>query len=263
MANEKNSEEDFNKGHRKRLREKFLKNPSGLFDYELLEMVLFSAYTRKDTKPIAKKLIKEFGSFSKVINANIYELEKYLGLKEAGISAIKLIKEASIRLLKKEIEKKILLDETDKICKYCNAKIGHLKTEQLRVLYVNSQFQLVADEVLSKGDTGETPIYKNIIITKATIYGAPYIILAHNHPSGNPHPSNKDIEITKNLKRILDELGLDLIDHIVVTANDSYSMQQNGHLGKFDYKKKKFMSEKEAKDFVNKKFKELLQKSKS
>lgn len=253
---------NLNAGHRKRLREKFLKCPISLHDYELLEMILFSAYTRKDTKPLAKKLIKEFGSFSKVINANIYELEKFPNLKQAGISAIKTVKEASNRLLKKEIEKMIILDKTDKVQKYCRAKIGHLKTEQLRILYINSQCKLVADEILSEGNMGETPIYKNMIITKATLYGTPSIILTHNHPSGDPHPSDQDLKITKDLTKILSELGIELIDHIIVTSNDSYSMRSNNELNEKLKYQKNFMSEKEAKNFVNKKFKELMKKNK-
>jgi len=254
---------DFNKGHRKRLREKFLKSPSSASDYEILEMILFSAYTRKDTRIIAKTLIRDFGSLNKVINASKYELKKNSILGESGISAIKLSKEIINRFLKKESEKITLLDNTDKVRHYCRSKIGHLKTEQLRILYINSQCKLVADEILSEGNVEQTPIYKNMIVTKATLYGAPSIILTHNHPSGDPHPSDQDLKVTKDLTRVLAELGINLIDHIIVTTNDSYSMKAGKVLGEPVEFEKDFMSEKEAGDLVNKKFEELMKKTHS
>lgn len=219
-----------NKGHRKRLREKFLKSPESLFDYEILEMILFASHMIKDTKPLAKELIKKFGNFKKVINAEECELKKVKGLGVSGIAALKTIKESCDRLLKKDIEKFPVLDDVDKLCRYCRNKIGHLKTEQLRVLYINSVCQLVADEILSEGSISETPIYKNIIVTKATLHGAPSVVLVHNHPSGNADPSMSDIKATVSLKRILGELGIELLDHVIVSTNESYSMRTKGLL---------------------------------
>jgi DNA repair protein RadC len=261
MIKKDKTENNFNKGHRKRLREKFLKTPTALYDYELLEMILFSTHSRKDTKSLAKKLLNKFGSFKNLVNSNVYDLQKFSELNEAGVSAIKLIKEASNRLLQKEIEKTILLKNTDKVCEYCRAKIGHLKTEQLRILYINSQYKLIADETLSEGNMNETPIYKNMIVTKATLYGASSVILTHNHPSGDPHPSEQDLIITNNLSKILFELGIELLDHIIVTNNDSYSMKATQKMGQAPEFTKNSMSKKEAQKFVKKKFKELTKKT--
>lgn len=214
--------------HRQNLRKRFSISKESLPDYELLEMLLFLAIPRKDTKQLAKILLKKFHNLDGVINADKDQLLSIDGVGEATINVLQLIHEIFVRISIEEIKKhRLVLDNSDKVEKYCRTRIGHMVKEEMLVLFFNGEMELVNEEIVNTGNHSEVKVYKNIIVTKATQNGACGVILVHNHPSGNCEPSLADIKITKELKKVLDQLELRLFDHIIVSNQSSFSFQRS------------------------------------
>lgn len=223
---------NLNAGHRIRMREKFVETPNSLYDYELLEMFLYSRNAVKDTRLVAKQLLYDYGNLHNIINADLEELTKVDGIGYATAVQIKLFKELLNRVLQIELkEKPIELNNLVKVQKYCQTRIGDLKQEVIQVLYVNNQLNLLTDEILNNGTNKQVVVNKLKLLTKADIYGASKIILAHNHPSGDPTPSIQDIELTKSLNKLLKQFDIDLIEHVVVSKSKTFSMHKNNLLG--------------------------------
>lgn len=217
--------------HRQNLRQKFLISQKSLKDYEILEMLLFLAIPRRDTKQIAKHLMSRFGSLSNVLNADKDQLMSIDWIGSGTIVTLQLIHEILCRTMLEDIRiKPIKMDSLSKVEKYCKVRIGHLVREEMLVLFLDSRMCLITEEIINTGNHNEVKLYKNIIIAKATQNGASGIILAHNHPSGNPEPSISDVKITKDLENILYQLELRLYDHIVVSKNDIFSFNRVGLL---------------------------------
>jgi DNA repair protein RadC len=220
-----------NAGHRSRLRNKFLNGcPSTIYDHELLEMLLAIAQPRKDTKPVAKKLIKLFSSFSGVIGAEIGQLKGVKGIGDSSVAMLKVIHESVCRMLKEEIMKKPLIDSGDKVIEYCKASMGYMGKENNRILFLNSKNYLIDAEMRSEGTIDYTHTYPREIITRALELRAKSIIMVHNHPSGDPTPSQQDIEITLHVKQLSSLMEIVLHDHIIVSKNGCYSMKINKHI---------------------------------
>jgi DNA repair protein RadC len=215
-------------GHRKRLKEKFLKAPSVMADYEILEMLLFSSSPRKDVKPLAKKLLQVFGGIDKVFAANIAELKKIDGMNETAIASIKIIPEAVNRMLYAEAKEKPVLNSWIKLLDYLRAEMGGLGEEQFRVLFLNSKNMLIANEVQSEGTINHTMAYPREIVKRALELRAASIILVHNHPSGDLTPSRADIELTHQIIAAAKPLGLNVHDHVVIAGNGHYSFKTKG-----------------------------------
>ncbi len=216
-------------GHRKRLRERFMNSePSVIADYELLEMILFPAKPTGDVKPLAKTLIAAFGSFGKVLNAEPQELAKVVGVNEAAIAAIKVTRHAAERLLKEEVKSRPIIKSWTQLLDYMRLSIGHKQNEEFHILFLNHKLELIADELQQKGTVNHTPIYTREVVKRALDIGASSIILAHNHPSGDVTPSKDDIVITKSVIAATKLLGIEVHDHIVVSAKDCYSFKSNG-----------------------------------
>ncbi len=214
--------------HRQNLRRRFLISKESLPDYELLEMLLFFAIPRKDTKPLAKMLLKKFGNLDGVINADKDQLLSIDGVGEATINMLQLIHEILVRISLEDIKKhRLVLDNSDKVEKYCRTRIGHMVKEEMLVLFFNGAMELINEEIVNTGNHSEVKVYKNMIVTKATQNGAFGVILVHNHPSSNFEPSLSDIKITKELKVLLDQLELRLFDHIIVFCKGSFSFSKN------------------------------------
>ncbi|MDR0571559.1 MAG: DNA repair protein RadC [Rickettsiales bacterium] len=227
------NQQNLNEGHRERLRNKFLVSKGSLLDYELVEMLLFSVFARKDTKELAKTLMNKFGNICGVINADEMQLLNIKGIGEGTILILKLAQEIHMRMLKDEMRRKnnsIRLDSVSIISKYCKSRIGALVREQLLVLFINNDGILVADKILNMGDANEVKIYKNVIVSEATQNGATSIVVAHNHPSGNCKPSNGDIHSTEDLRSFLFQTNIDLLDHVIATKNKVFSFAENGML---------------------------------
>lgn len=216
-------------GHRQRLRERFLQaSGSELPDYELLELILFAAKPRGDTKPLAKRLLKIFGSFDKIIYATEAELRKVEDVGDAVISALKTIRVASERLLKREIGNRPVIQSWTALMDYCRLSMGKNKIEEFRVLFLDTRHALIADEVMQRGTVNHTPVYPREVVKRALELSASAIILMHNHPSGDPTPSKADIEMTKQIVTAATSVGMQVHDHVIITEHGHYSFKSFG-----------------------------------
>lgn len=217
-------------GHRGRLRERFLNARGQFADYELIELLLFAAMPRRDVKPIAKALIKRFGSFAGVLNADIRALTEISGMGEAAAVSLLAVREAAVRLLRDEVMDQPVLGNWQSLMDYVRAAMAHGKNEQFRILFLNRKNALIADEQQSEGTVDHTPVYPREVIKRALDLGASAMILVHNHPSGDPTPSQADIEITRELQAAGDKLGIKLHDHVIVSKLGNTSFKTLGLL---------------------------------
>ena len=213
-------------GHRERLRERFYgAGPDALSDYELLEMALFPALPRRDTKPLAKALLKKFGSFAEVVHAPEARLREVDGIKDASITQLKLIAAAASRIAKGEIKRSIALSSWNDVIDYCRTGMAFADKEQFRILFLDKRNQLISDEVQQTGTVDHTPVYPREVIKRALELSATALILVHNHPSGDPTPSQADIQMTKAIVDIATPLGISVHDHIIVGKNGHASLK--------------------------------------
>ena len=213
-------------GHRGRLRERFMSGGAeALPDYELLELVLFRAIPRRDTKDLAKRLIARFGSFAEVINAPESRLAEVKDVGQSVITELKLIRAASLRLMRGEIMGRPALSSWGQVLDYCRAAMGFETREQFRILFLDKKNQLIADEVQQEGTVDLTPVYVREVVKRALELSATAIVLVHNHPSGDPSPSRADIEMTKQIVDAAKPLGVTVHDHIIVGRNGHASLR--------------------------------------
>ena len=218
-------------GHRKRLRDRFMKaGAESLPDYEMLELLLFLAQPRRDVKPLAKALLDHFGSFAEVISAEPAALSEIKGTGETVIIALKTVREAAVRLSRDEVIDKPVLGSWNKLMAYCRASMGFTNVEQFRVLYLNRRNVLIADEVQQKGTVDHTPVYPREVVKRALELGASAVIMVHNHPSGDPAPSRADIEMTREVQEAGEKLGITLHDHVIVCKGGHNSFKSLGIL---------------------------------
>ena len=213
-------------GHRERLRERFYSaGPEALSDYELLEMALFPALPRRDTKPLAKALLKKFGSFAEVIHAPETRLRELDGIGAATITQIKLIAAAASRIAKGQLKQRTMLSSWNDVIDYCRTSMAFADKEQFRILFLDKRNQLISDEVQQTGTVDHTPVYPREVIKRALELSATALILVHNHPSGDPTPSQPDIQMTKAIIDIAAPLGISVHDHIIVGKNGHASLK--------------------------------------
>ena len=217
-------------GHRRRLRERLLTaGPEALADHEMLEIVLF-ALPRRDTKPIARALITQFGSFARVVAAPVQELLAVEGLGEAGVAALKSVQAAALRLMRAEIIDQPVLTSWDRLLGYLNAEVSRERVEQFRVLFLDRRNRLLADEAQQRGTVNHTPVYPREVAKRALELHASALILVHNHPSGDPTPSPDDIAMTQQIKAAAEALSIMLHDHIVIGNGCWFSFRKEGLL---------------------------------
>lgn len=208
---------NFALGHRDRLRERFEKaGEKSLADYELLEMFLFLVIKRRDTKPIAKSLLKRFGNIENIMEANQKLLMEVEGVGPSVVHALKLHQAMVHRQLRHKIIKKPILSSWDQVLDYCALTMAYAICEQLRLLFLNTKNQLIHEEVHQVGSIDQIPIYPREIVKRAIELGAKGIILVHNHPSGDPTPSDWDYEITKTIQESAQFLNVKVLDHIII-----------------------------------------------
>lgn len=211
------------------MREKLLtRGPDALADYELLEMLLFYAMPKGDTKPLAKALINRFGSFAAVLTAPRQELFAVSGLAEFGVAALKLVQAAAVRLVKAEIADRPVLNNWDRLMEYLTVVLARERIEQFRVLFLDGKNRLLSDELLGRGTVNHTPVYPREVLKRALELNASAIILVHNHPSGDPSPSEDDIVITKEIKAATGILQIVLHDHVIVGNGRWFSLRSHG-----------------------------------
>jgi DNA repair protein RadC len=225
-AQEQPAETPHYHGHRERLRERFYSaGPDALSDYELLEMALFPALPRRDTKPLAKALLKKFGSFAEVVHAPEARLREVDGIKDASITQLKLLAAAASRIARGEVRSRAQLSSWNEVIDYCRTTMAFAEKEQFRLLFLDKRNQLIADEVQQTGTVDHTPVYPREVIKRALELSATALILVHNHPSGDPTPSQADIQMTKAIVDIATPLGIAVHDHIIVGRNGHASLK--------------------------------------
>jgi DNA repair protein RadC len=218
-------------GHRARLRARFLAGgPEAVAEHELIEMVLFLALPRRDTKPIARALLARFGSYANVISASVPDLLAVEGLGEAGVSALKIVQASAQRLAKAEVLYRPVLSNWDRLMEYLQAVLAREKIEQFRVLFLDNRNRLLADEAQSTGTVNHTPVYPREVVKRALELHATAIILVHNHPSGDPSPSDDDIVMTRDIKHAANALSIVLHDHVIVGNGRWLSFRKAGLL---------------------------------
>lgn len=217
--------------HRARLRARLLTaGPDALADHELLEAVLFLAILRRDTKPIAYRLIARFGSFANVIAAPMNDLLGVDGLGQSGAAALKIVHAAAVRLARAEIMGRPVLSNWPAVMDYLTAVLAREKVEQFRLLFLDNRNRLLADEAQARGTVNHTPVYPREVIKRALELNAVAIILVHNHPSGDPTPSREDIAMTRAIADAAATVSVAVHDHVIVGNGRWTSFRQEGLL---------------------------------
>ncbi len=205
-------------GHRQRVRERFLRlGGDALEDYELLELALQLAIPRRDTKALAKTLLREFGSFSGVFNARQARLEAVEGLGPTSVAHIKVIQAVAARFGRDRLDReKPILSSWTELIEYCRSQMAYAAVEQFRILFLDKKNRLIADEVQQTGTVDHTPVYPREVIKRSLELSATALILVHNHPSGDPSPSSADVRMTREIADVARPLGITLHDHIII-----------------------------------------------
>ncbi len=217
------------KGHRQRLRKRFREGGmEAVADYELLELILFRALARRDTKPIAKGLLKRFGSFAEVLHAPDELLKEVPDVGEAVITELKLIRTSALRLMQDGFVDKPVLSSWAPLIDYCRGAMAYESREQFRILFLDKKNKLIKDEVQQEGTVDHTPVYIREIVKRALQLSATAVILVHNHPSGDPAPSRADIDMTKAIVEAAKPLGIIVHDHIIVGREGHASLRGMG-----------------------------------
>ncbi|MFD2738356.1 DNA repair protein RadC [Sulfitobacter aestuarii] len=217
--------------HRQRLRTRFREGGAqAMPDYELLELVLFRAIPRRDVKPLARALMDQFGDFNRVIAADTARLRDVTGIGDAVITELKVIEAAAQRMARARILQQHVVSNWNALLDYCHIYMAHRETEQFRVLYLDRKNVLIADEVQGRGTVDHVPVYPREVAKRALELNASALILVHNHPSGDPSPSQADISMTEQIKTACDALGLVLHDHLIIGRGRELSFRSQGYL---------------------------------
>lgn len=216
-------------GHRDRLRQRFIDGGAeALPDYEMLELLLFMAIPLKDVKPLAKALLARFGNLAGVLNASYEDLQTVEGVKEKTAACLKIMQATSHRMLKQEMMQQPVLNSWSRLVDYCAATMAHEKKEHFRVLFLNKKNELIADEIQGSGTVDHTPAYPREIMKRALELSATALILVHNHPSGDPKPSNADVDMTFAIKAAGEPFNIIVHDHLIVSRGGTSSFKTMG-----------------------------------
>ncbi|MFO1154970.1 MAG: DNA repair protein RadC [Rhodospirillales bacterium] len=219
-------------GHRQRLRDRFLAgDDTALPDYELLELLLFFAVRRVDTKPLAKQLLARFGSLAGAVNASTEQLGEFEGMNHYIITLFKATRLMAARIVRADLTERPLLDNWDALIAYLRASMAHRMVEQFRLLFLDRRNCLIADEVQQQGTIDHTPLYTREVVKRSLALDASAVVMVHNHPSNHPAPSKPDIEMTKQVRDALDRVGIVLHDHLIISRRGHSSFRQMGLLG--------------------------------
>lgn len=217
-------------GHRQRLKDKLAKEPTQLADYEVLELLLGQVLPRRDTKPLAKELLARFKTFRGVFTARPEELRKIKGFGPALENFWVLLSEFRARFGEAVVQDRVVFDSPKVVAELAISRLGGNPTEELWLALVDNRNRLIAWDRLSRGTVDEAPVYPREVLGLALEKKASGIIMVHNHPGGDPKPSNQDVEMTQRIARACRDLGVRLLDHLIVTENDFFSFQAQGML---------------------------------
>ncbi len=216
-------------GHRDRLRRRFRDGGADAIpDYELLELILFRAIPRRDVKPLAKEILARFGSFGEAVSAPPERLMEIEGVTDSVVTEIKVVQAASLRAAKCEVKKRPVLAAMSTVLDYLRSAMAFEDREQFRLLFLDRRNKLIADEVQTRGTIDHTPVYVREIMRRALELSASAIILAHNHPSGDPTPSKADIDMTNQIVEVASKMGIIVHDHIILGRDGHLSMRSAG-----------------------------------
>lgn len=216
-------------GHRARLRKRLAEQgPEALQDHELVEYLLALAIPRRDTKPLARRLIAEFGGFGALLTADPKALERIGGLSEGAVAAIKIAEAAALRLLRSKIAERPVLSNWQALLDYLHADMAHRPIERVRALHLNSRNMLIRDDLVAEGSVDQAAVHVREIVRRAIDLGSVAIIIVHNHPSGDPQPSRQDIALTRELIQAGKPLGITIHDHVIVGTGGHSSMRAMG-----------------------------------
>ena len=222
-------EADDGAGHRARLRKRLLEGgPDALLDHELVEYLLTLAIPRMDTKKIAKRLIAEFGSYGALLAADWDVVMRIGKVGEGSVAALKIAQASALRLLKSQVVERPVLGSWQALLDYLRADMAHNPVERVRILYLNSKNMLIRDVPMSEGSVDEAAVYVREVIRRALDLHAVAMILVHNHPSGDPSPSEQDIRLTRQIADAGRHLRITVHDHVIVGANGHSSMRAQG-----------------------------------
>ncbi|MCB2129131.1 MAG: DNA repair protein RadC [Rhodobacteraceae bacterium] len=217
------------KDHRQRLRERFVEGgASAMPDYELLELVLFRAIPRQDVKPLARRLLDVFGDFNRVLSAPARRLTEVPGVGSAVVQELKIVEAAAHRLARAKVINRPVLSSWDQLLDYCRTAMAHRDIEQFRVLYLDRKNVLIADEEQARGTVDHVPVYPREVVKRALELNASALILVHNHPSGDPTPSQQDISVTGQICDAADVLGIVVHDHLIIGKSRDLSFRAEG-----------------------------------
>ena len=217
--------------HRKRLRARFMEGgASAMPDYELLELVLFRAIPRQDVKPLARRLLEAFGDFNRVLSAPPARLRKVPGAGEAVIVELKLVEAAAQRMARARVINRPVITSWAALLDYCHTAMAHREVEQFRVLYLDRKNTLIADEEQARGTVDHVPVYPREVVKRALELNASALIVVHNHPSGDPTPSEADITMTARIQAAAEALGVTLHDHLIIGRERELSFRSEGYL---------------------------------
>jgi DNA repair protein RadC len=218
-------------GHRARLRLRLIEGGGdALLDHELIEYLLALAIPRKDTKPLAKKLIHEFGGIGGLLSADAEAIMRSGGVGESAAAALKIVQAAALRMLRSEVAQQPILASWQALLDYLRVDMAHLTIERVRVLHLNAKNMLIRDEVMAEGSIDQAVIHVREVIRRAIDLGSAAIILVHNHPSGDPQPSRADISLTRDIADAGRKLGISVHDHVIIGAQGHSSMRGMGLL---------------------------------
>lgn len=218
-------------GHRARLRQKLAQSgEEALHDHELIEYLLALAIPRRDTKPLAKALLREFGGIGGLMTADWQAIARVQGMGDTSIAAIKIVHATLIRMLRNAIAEKPVLASWQALLDYLRADMAFLTVERVRVLHLNTRNQLLRDDHMGDGSVDQAAIYTREVIKRAIELGSASLILVHNHPSGDPSPSRQDIEITRQIVDAGKRLGIAVHDHIIIGEKGHASLRAQGLL---------------------------------
>lgn len=215
--------------HRKRLRVRFMDGGAqAMPDYEMLELVLFRAIPRQDVKPLARALLDRFGDFNGVITAPAQRLKEVRGVGDAVICELKIVEAAAQRLARARILQRHVVSSWDQLLDYCHTTMAHRDTEQFRVLFLDRKNVLIADEEQAQGTVDHVPVYPREVVKRALELNASALILVHNHPSGDPTPSEADISMTHQIELAAQSLSITLHDHLIIGKSRELSFRAEG-----------------------------------
>lgn len=218
-------------GHRARLRERLLANGGdALLDHELIEYLLTLAIPRRDTKPLAKRLLHDFGGIAGLLSADPVSLGRAEGLGDRAVAALKIVQAASLRMLRARAGEAPILASWQSLLDYLRADMAHILIERVRLLHLNGRNMLIRDEVIAEGSVDQAAVHVREVIGRAMQLGSSALILVHNHPSGDPAPSRADIALTREIADAGKRLGISVHDHVIIGADGHSSMRSMGLL---------------------------------